>query len=111
MKAAAVAGPATRDRSRFTARGAILAIIVTALLLYLVVPLRTYMAQRDHLGQLERQTKVLEQQNGLLQLKIQQLHDPAYLERIARQCLGMVKPGEIVFIVVPKSGEAQPPDC
>jgi len=69
------------------------------------------MAQRDHLGQLERQTKVLEQQNGMLQLKIQQLHDPAYLERIARECLGMVKPGEIGFIVVPKSGEAQPPDC
>jgi cell division protein FtsB len=111
MRAAAVAGPATRGRSRFTARGAILAIIVTALLLYLVVPLRTYMAQRDHLGQLERQTRVLEQQNGLLQLRIQQLHDPAYLERIARQCLGMAKPGEIVFVVVPKSGEAQPPDC
>jgi cell division protein FtsB len=111
MRAEAVAGEATRGRSRFTARGAILAIVVTALLLYLVVPLRTYMAQRDHLGQLERQTKVLEQQNGLLQLKIKQLHDPAYLERIARECLGMVKPGEIGFIVVPKSGEAQPPDC
>jgi cell division protein FtsB len=111
MRAETVAGGTTRDRSRFTARGAILAIIVTALLLYLVVPLRAYMAQRDHLGQLERQTKVLEQQNGMLQLKIQQLHDPAYLERIARECLGMVKPGEIGFIVVPKSGEAQPPDC
>jgi cell division protein FtsB len=111
MTAEAVAGGATRGRSRFTARGAILAVVVTALLLYLVVPLRTYMAQREHLGQLERQTEILEQQNGLLQLKIKQLHDPAYLERIARGCLGMVKPGEIGFIVVPRSGEAQPRDC
>jgi cell division protein FtsL len=109
MRAEAVA--AARGRSRVTARGTILAIVVTVLLLYLVVPLRAYMAQRDRLGQLERQTKVLEQQNGLLQVEIQRLHDPAYLERLARECLGMVRPGEIAWIVVPKSGEAQPPDC
>jgi cell division protein FtsB len=109
MRAEAMA--AARGRSRFTARGTILAIVVTALFLYLLVPLRAYMAQRHHLGQLERQTKVLEQQNGLLQLEIKQLHDPAYLERIARECFGMVKPGEVSWIVVPKSGEARPPDC
>jgi len=111
MRAAVLASDGTRGRSRFTVRGTILAIVVTALLLYLVVPLRAYMAQRDHLGQLERQTKILEEQNGLLQLRVKQLHDPTYLERIARECLGMGKRGEIVFIVVPRSGEAQPPDC
>jgi cell division protein FtsB len=111
VRAEAVAGGAAGGRSRFTARGAILAIVVMALLLYLVVPLRTYMAQRNHLTQLERQTRVLEQQNGLLQQRIQQLHDPAYLERLARECLGMVRPGEIGFIVVPKGGESQPPNC
>jgi cell division protein FtsB len=111
VRAEAVAGGTAGGRSRFTARGAILAIVVMALLLYLVVPLRTYMAQRNHLTQLERQTRVLEQQNGLLQHRIQQLHDPAYLERLARECLGMVKPGEIGFIVVPKNGESQPPNC
>ena len=106
-----MAADAVRGRSRFTARGAILAVVIMALLLYLVVPLRAYMAQRARLGQLERQTEILEQQNGLLEHKIKQLHDPAYLERLARECLGMVRPGEIGFIVVPKSGEAQPPDC
>jgi cell division protein FtsB len=106
-----LAAGVAEGRSRFTARGAILAIVVMALLLYLIVPLRTYMAQRNHLIQLERQTEVLVQQNGLLKQRIQQLHDPAYLERLARECLGMVKPGEIGFIVVPKSGESQPPNC
>ena len=34
------------------------------------------------------------------------------LERIARECLGMVKPGEIAFVVVPKGGHtATPSDC
>jgi cell division protein FtsB len=98
-------------RSRFTARGALLAVVITALLLSLVVPLRTYMAQRDHLSKLEGQTRVLQQQNAILEAKVRQLHDPAYLERLARECLGMVKPGEIGFIVVPKDGESKPPGC
>ena len=33
----------------------------------------------------------------------------AFLERLARQCLGMVKPGEIAFVVVPKEGAPAPP--
>lgn len=88
--------------------------VVTALLIYLVVPLRTYLAQRDRLNQLERQTQILEQQREKLRREVQLLQDPAYLERIARECLGMVKKGEIGFIVVPEgSSGAQipPPDC
>jgi cell division protein FtsB len=111
MRAEALAGGVAGGRSRFTARGAVLAIVVMALLLYLIVPLRAFMTQRNHLSQLERQTEVLEQQNGLLRERIRQLHDPTYLERLARECLGMVKPGEIGFIVVPKSGESRPPNC
>jgi cell division protein FtsB len=111
VRADAVAQHAARGRSRFTARGAILMVVVTVLALYLVVPLRTYMAQRDRLSQLEHQTTVLQQQNDLLRSRIQQLHDPAYLERVARECLGMVRPGEIPFVVVPGTGQSQAPDC
>jgi cell division protein FtsB len=111
VRADAVAQHGARGRSRFTARGAILMVVLTALIFSLVVPLRTYMAQRDRLAQLERQTKVLQQQNDLLRSKVHQLHDPAYLERIARECLGMVRPGEIPFVVVPATGQSQTPDC
>jgi len=75
------------------------------------MPLRTYMAQRDRLAQLQRQSQVLVQQNEQLRRQIAQLQDPSYLERIARECLGMVKPGEIGFIIAPQSGRAQPPGC
>jgi cell division protein FtsB len=99
-------------RIRITARGAILAVMVVALLSYLVVPLKTYVAQRDRLRVIERQEQALEQQNAGLQRAVQQLKDPAYLERIARECLGMVKRGEIGFIVVPQEGaRAKPSDC
>jgi cell division protein FtsL len=100
-------------RIRFTPRAGVLGVVLIALLLYLVVPLRTYMAQRDRLEQLERQSTVLQQQNTQLQQQVHRLQDPAYLERIARECLGMLKPGEIGFIVVPKSGSggSQLPGC
>jgi cell division protein FtsB len=107
----ALPGEMAGGRSRFTGRGALLAVVVTALLLSLVVPLRTYLAQRDHLSKLEGQTRVLQRQNAILEAKVRQLHDPAYLERLARECLGMVRPGEIGFIVVPKDGESKPSGC
>ncbi len=103
--------PARRARIRLTPRAAVLILVVSALLLYLVVPLRSFIAQRDRLAQLEEQARALERQNSELEDEIRRLYDPEYLERIARECLGMVRPGEIAFVVVPKSGEATPPDC
>ncbi len=109
MKEATVA--IGRGKIRLTSRGAVLAVIVTALLVYLVVPLRTYIDQRNQLSDLQRQTAFLEEQNRLLQRRVALLHDPEYLERLARECLGMVRPGEIGFVVVPKGGHAIPPSC
>jgi cell division protein FtsB len=39
------------------------------------------------------------------------MRDPAYVERFARECLGMIKPGEIPFVVVPKHGKAGAPSA
>lgn len=100
-----------RGKIRLTSRGAALAVIVMALLIYLVVPLRTYIAQRNQLSDLQEQTALLEEQNRQLQRQVALLHDPLYLERLARECLGMVRPGEIGFVVVPKGGRTIPPSC
>src|SRR6266545_353118 len=102
------AGPRVRGR-RMTPRAAILVVLVTALLLYLVLPFRTYLEQRDRLQRLQHQTEVLEQQNQALHHQISQLNDPSYLERIARECLGMVKPGEIGFVITTKDGARHQP--
>jgi cell division protein FtsB len=102
---------ATRTRPRFTARAAILAVIVVALLFYLVVPLKAFMAQRSRLGRLDHQMELLQRQNTDLERRVAQLRDPSYLERYARECLGMVKPGEISFVVVPKGGAPAPANC
>jgi cell division protein FtsL len=106
-----LAQPRRRSRARFTPRAAILAVIVVLLLLYLAVPFRSYLTQRNRLAQLEHQSTLLEQQNSQLQQQIQQLQDPKHIEQVARECLGMVKKGEIGFVVVPKSGQAAPVSC
>ncbi len=97
--AGAQVGSRSRRRTRVTPGAAILAMAVVALLVALTVPLRIYLGERAQLARLDRQAQVLQQQNRDLQSQVRMLHDPAYLEQLARGCLGMVRPGEIQFAV------------
>ena len=105
--------PASLGRSsyRLTARTAILAVVVLGLLLAAVFPLRTYLSERSQIGRLTWQAQVLEARNRRIQARIRQLHEPKYLQRLARQCLGMVKPGEVAFVMVPQGGSPKPASC
>ncbi|HJP65478.1 MAG TPA: septum formation initiator family protein [Actinomycetota bacterium] len=100
----------TRKRLRITPRAALLALVILALLLYLLVPLKGYLAQRSRLDDLARQTHTLEQQNAALRQEVRRLKSPEYVEQLAR-CLGMVRPGEIAFVTVPKKGAPEPAPC
>lgn len=59
---------------------------------------RRYLRLRQDLEALESRNQVLSEQNDALLREINALrNDPAALERAAREELGYVKPGEIVF--------------
>jgi len=88
-----------RERPRLTGRAAGLLVVLMVLGLLLLVPARQYLAQRGRIAELERQATELEEQNDALRARIAALHDPAELERLARACLGMVRPGEIALVV------------
>jgi cell division protein FtsB len=101
-----------RRRVRLTARATILCTLVISVLVLSIAPARLYFEQRAELAQLERQAAALERTNETLAARAEQLRDHTYLERLARRCLGMVKPGEVAFVVVPKEGApAPPPEC
>jgi cell division protein FtsB len=88
-----------------------LAIMIGVLALS-VAPAQMYFEQTAELARFEHQAAALERRNEALAARAVQLRDQAFLERLARQCLGMVKPGEIAFVVVPKEGApAPPPEC
>ena len=96
-----------RDRPRLTGRAAALLVVIALLALLSLVPTRQFLAQRGRIADLEAQAARLEEQNGALRAQIASLKDPAELERLARACLGMVRPGEIALVVpgVPASGD------
>ena len=101
-----------RRRARLTARATILCSLVIGVLVLSVAPAQLYFDQCAELAQLERRAAALERTNDTLNSRAEQLRDHAYLERLARRCLGMVKPGEVAFVVVPKEGApAPPPEC
>jgi cell division protein FtsB len=96
---------------RPNARAVALLLIALAVMLLAIAPLRGYLDERGQLADLEKQAAVLERQNQTLQERIDRLSDATFLERIARECMGMVKPGETAFVVVPAHGKPDPPDC
>ena len=91
---------------RITGRALALLVVVGALLVAAMYPLRAYLAERSQITDLEQQVAQLERQDADHDRQIAQLHDAQYLERLARECLGMIRPGEIGFVVVPKHGKA-----
>jgi cell division protein FtsB len=106
MSDAVAAGP----RLRVTGRAVVLAGIVVALLVASVGVVRQYLAQRAAIDRLEARVEALQNQRVALERRIERLNDPEYLERLARECLGMVAPGEIAF-VVPEEQGAPPTTC
>lgn len=101
-----------RRRARLTARATILLATMIGVLVLSVAPARMYFEQQAELARFEHEATVLQRKNDALAARAEQLRDHAFIERLARQCLGMVKPGEIAFVVVPTEGApAPPPDC
>jgi len=96
---------------RPTPRASILLFAVFLAVVFAVAPTRAYLHQRAELSDLQRQADQLQQQNTELERTIADLNDPATLERLARECLGMVEPGEVAFVPIPKGRAPTPPDC
>lgn len=87
-----------RDSPRLTGRAAALLIAIGVLVMMALVPIGRYLEQRAAIAELERRAAQLEDRNAALRVDISKLHDPAQLEKLARECLGMVAPGEVVFV-------------
>jgi cell division protein FtsB len=96
---------------RVTARAAGLLFVSIIVLTFAISPFRSNLLQRSQLADLRGQILHLDAENAQLRRQAAQLQDPGYLERLSRQCVGMVKPGEIAFVLVPERGAPTPPSC
>jgi cell division protein FtsB len=85
---------------------------VLALLgVFATAPAREYLSERGHIAELQRKAGELARANATLREDVVRLHDPAEKERLARECLGMVKAGEIAFVIGARTGDTEPAPC
>ena len=83
------------------ARGAVIGTLIVVLMLSALYPIRQYFSQKTQLANLTVEEAQLAQRvERLTELKSRLLTDDE-VERIAREELGMVRPGEVAFAVVP----------
>ena len=89
--------PGRRRGATLTARAAVLALVLCALLVSAVLPLRDLLAQRQEItraseAQVEQRARItaLEERKRLLE-------DDAYIEQLSRERLQMVRPGETAY--------------
>lgn len=90
-------------RSPLTGRAAVLALVLAALVLSSVVPMRAYFSQRADLAELRARTAGQEQRVAELEAQKRKWKDPAYVEAQARSRLHFVMPGEVGYVVLDDS--------
>jgi len=90
------------------ARGAVVATLLGVMLLSAAYPLRQYATQDSRVAGLVRQERALDAKIVALRHQQELLQSDDEVERIAREELGMVRPGEVAFAVVGGAPAAGP---
>lgn len=86
---------------RFRLRTGVVAVVLGALALASLAPIRQAYTQNQRINSEEAKLQALEIENARLRERLERLNDPDYVEKLAREQLGLVKPGEISYVVVP----------
>ena len=66
-------------------------------------PLMQLSAQKERLEQYSGDLAKLEGENAAIEERIERLQDPDFIEQRAREQAGLVRPGEIPYVVMPPS--------
>lgn len=94
---------------------ALLFLLLGAAFLTQVVPYRQIIESRHQVEQATAELAALEDENAMLQADADALHTDAEIEKLAREKLGYVRPGETAFVVLDppqaeqKQAEPAPP--
>lgn len=103
--------PLARQVPRWVKILAALIVLAAVFPLFTIRYLDVYRLNREA-ARLEVLKRSLRQQNAVLREEIKLLHTPAYVEKLAREQLGLVKPDEIAVLIVrppaPQPAPARP---
>lgn len=72
----------------------------------LAPPLEGFLAARQRVALLEQQAVALTGENARLERRIDDLDDPLTIELLARRQQGLVRPGEVPYVLLPPEVDA-----
>ena len=75
------------------------------------LPTKQLVSQHMRIGRLEDRSAALQAENDRLEREVEQLEDPNQLELEARERLGLVRPGERMWVLVPPPPPSVQPDA
>jgi cell division protein FtsB len=96
-----------RNSTWFLVGGLVLLILQDVFGTHGVVAMRR---SEQQAAEIQKEIRRLNDENRILQNRVQSLKtDPAAIERIAREEMGLARPGEYIFKIQPKPGEPSTP--
>jgi cell division protein FtsB len=95
-----MAAPRRLPRGERASRAAVLAVVFCAIALSLAYPVREYLSQRRQIDQLQAQHQAAAARVRQLEREQRRLHDPAYVEQLARDRLHLCMAGETCYVVI-----------
>jgi cell division protein FtsB len=87
-------------RPNLTSRAALLVLVLCGLLVTVALPLRSYLEQRQHIGELRERVSAQRERVADLEAIRARWQDPAYVQAQARERLYFVFPGETQYVVL-----------
>lgn len=89
--------------------GTLALIVIGLALVTTVIPFRQIVEQQNRLEAAATQLSAVEAENEVLEGEVAALNTPAEIERLAREKLGYVMPGETAYVILdPADAEADP---
>ncbi|MGI9578780.1 MAG: FtsB family cell division protein [Microthrixaceae bacterium] len=82
-------------------RVVVIAVLCGAAVLILAPPVRGWWSQRQDIDDARAELAAMEADNAALEQRLGRVSDPAELERIARDQLGLVREGEESYVILP----------
>lgn len=91
-------------RSDLLLGSVLIAVIVLGVLL-VVPPFENYVSARQRVALLEQQASALDTANQRLERRLSDLDDPVTIELLAREQQGLIRPGEVPYVLIPPESE------
>jgi cell division protein FtsB len=91
-----------RGRPKFAGPGLVVFLLVLGLLAAMAIePTMELMQQNERIARMKSELRSIERTNERLERRITRLDDPDFLEQKAREQIGLVRPDETTYLVVP----------